>query len=103
MAHIRMPLASLAQTTDNNRIPPSYPEHFKHYPLAQVLYFHEQRLKILESAGKETDDSNTGKDTLTEILNQKVIHLENVCQQLNKTLSELKEQQNNVTLEVEEE
>ena len=100
-----MPLASLAQTSDVSTIPPR-PKSIKDYPLAQVLYFHEQRLAKLEFVKKETEGTegtNTKKDTVAEILGQKITHLESVCEQLSKTLAELKEQQNNVTLEVEEE
>jgi len=100
MSNVRMPLASLAQPyVDSNTIPKS--THGKNYPLGQVLYFHERRLASLESK-KETEDT-TAHDTSLEILSKKVDHLEKLCQQLSQTLSQVKEQQNNVTLQVEEE
>ena len=52
-----MPLASLAQTTTgNNQSTQQSP--FKHYPLGQVLYFHEARIKELEKGptAKETTE-----------------------------------------------
>ena len=101
MSNVRMPLASLAQPhVDSNTIPKS--THGKNYPLGQVLYFHERRLVSLESKKEETEDT-TAHDTALEILSKKVEHLEKLCQKLSQTLSQVKEQQNNVTLQVEEE
>ena len=37
-----------------------------------------------------------------KILSKKVEHLEKLCQQVSRTLSQVKEQQNNVSLQVEE-
>ena len=95
-----MPLASLAQTsTGNNQQQLQSP--FKHYPLGQVLYFHEARIKELENGptAKET--------TELEVLTKKVDHLENMCQKLHQTVEELKAAQvkmeENVELEIQEE
>ena len=61
-------------------------------------------LQALESKkGKTRGLNGTSKDTTLEILSKKVEHLEKMCQQLNQTLSQVKEQQNNVSLQVEEE
>ena len=88
-----MPLASLAQTTDSNA--PTHESPFKHYPLGQVLYFHEARLKKLE-------DEPTAKETAElEVLTKKVEHLEKMCQRLHQTVVELKTAQVNMEANIE--
>ena len=95
-----MPNAFLAQSTVQMKKDAAKAAKLTNkFPIGQILYFHEQRLLLLEKKTPQKSENNTA------LLKAQVEHLEKMCQQLVREMQQLKlaESENNVQLEVSEE
>ena len=84
MSGVRMPNAFLAQSTvQMKREAAKAAKLTNKFPIGQILYFHEQRLAVLENKTPPKLENDA-------ILQSKVEHLEKLYQQLVREMQQLK-------------